>query len=58
MKCKECKSWDNTIPVTTVKNNDGHKFAEDYIGKCNNIERAKMMNDYCQLFEKKEENNE
>ena len=55
MKCKDCKWFDNTVPVSTVKGNDKHKFAEDYIGMCANIGRIKMMNDTCPQFEKKEE---
>ena len=55
MKCKDCKWFDNTVPVSTVKGNDKHKFAEDYIGMCSNLCRIKMMNDTCPQFEKKEE---
>lgn len=54
MKCLECKYFNNTIPVTTSRREDSHKFPEKYIGKCENIQRPKMMNDYCQLYEKKE----
>lgn len=55
MKCKDCKWFNNTVPVSTVKGNDKHKFAEDYIGMCENFNRIRMMNDSCPLFEKKEE---
>lgn len=56
MKCLNCKFFDNTKPVDTTHNdNDKYKTAEDYIGKCTNIDRIKMMNDVCALFEEKEE---
>lgn len=56
MKCLNCKFFDNTKPVDTAHNpNDKHNYAEDYIGKCTNIDRIKMMNDVCTLFEEKEE---
>ena len=52
MNCKNCKYFDNTKPVDTAHNpNDRHKTAEPYIGKCEKIERIKMMNDSCRLFE-------
>ena len=52
MNCKNCKYFDNTKPVDTAHNpNDRHKTAEPYIGKCEKIERIKMMNDTCRLFE-------
>lgn len=56
MKCKECIYFNNKIPVDTIRGKDKTKNAEDYIGKCENIGRIKMMNDHCQLFKKKEEN--
>lgn len=55
MKCKECKFFDNTIPVSTEKGVDKYKNSEEYIGLCKNINRPKMMNDICKLYEKKEE---
>ena len=56
MNCKDCKYFDNTKPVDTIKNEkDKHKTAEEYIGMCTNINRIKMMNDSCTLFEEKEE---
>lgn len=58
MKCKECKYFDNTIPVSTERGNDRTKNAEEYIGMCNNINRPKMMNDKCGLFEEKEDRKE
>lgn len=52
MNCKNCKYFDSTKPVDTAHNpNDRHKTAEPYIGKCEKIERIKMMNDSCRLFE-------
>ena len=52
MNCKNCKYFDNTKPVDTAHNPNGkHKTAEPYIGKCDKIERIKMMNDTCRLFE-------
>lgn len=55
MNCKNCKYFDNTKPVDTAHNpNDRHKTAEPYIGKCKKIERIKMMNDSCRLYERKE----
>lgn len=55
MNCKNCKYFDNTKPVDTAHNpNDRHKTAEPYIGKCEKIERIKMMNDTCRLYEGKE----
>jgi len=55
MKCKECKWFNNTIPVSTIKGNDKPKFAEEYIGMCMNLKRIKMANDHCQCFRKVEE---
>lgn len=56
MKCKDCKYFDNTKPVDTIKNEkDKHKTAEEYIGYCSNINRIKLMNDCCVLFKEKEE---
>lgn len=57
MKCKDCLYFNNTIPVDTIKGNDKHKNAEEYIGRCENIKQPKMMNDYCQLFKEKEKQN-
>ena len=54
--CKNCKYFDNSMPVDTIHNdNDKHKTAEEYIGKCKEIGRIKMMNDSCQLFKSKED---
>lgn len=56
MKCLNCKFFDNSKPVDTAHNpNDKHNYVEEYIGKCTNIGRIKMMNDVCTLFEEKEE---
>lgn len=52
-KCKECKFFDNSKPVSTAKGNDKYKNAEEYIGECTKIKRIDAMNDSCQLFEKK-----
>lgn len=54
-KCKNCKFFDNTQPVSTVRGSDRPKVAEEYIGKCKQIGRIKMMNDFCPCFSKKEE---
>lgn len=52
MNCKNCKYFNNKVPVDTAHNpNDRHKTAEPYIGKCEKIERIKMMNDSCRLYE-------
>ena len=54
--CKDCKYFDNTTPVDTTHNDhDKYKTAEEYIGKCKEIDRIKMMNDSCCLFKSKEE---
>ena len=54
--CKDCKYFDNSKPVDTSHNdNDKHKTAEEYIGKCKEIGRIKMMNDTCCLFKSKED---
>lgn len=56
MNCKNCKYFNNKVPVDTAHNpNNRHKTAEPYIGKCEKIERIKMMNDSCRLYEGKEE---
>ena len=54
--CKDCRFWDNTKPVSTERNSE-YKNAEEYIGICNNIDRPKMMNDICPLFEKRRNEN-
>ena len=56
--CKECKYFDNSKPVDTTHNdNDKYKTAEEYIGKCEEIGRIKMMNDSCRLFKPKQKKN-
>ena len=56
--CKECRYFDNSIPVDTTHNdNDKRKTADEYIGKCGEIGRIKMMNDSCCLFKPKQEEN-
>ena len=57
MKCKDCKYFDNTKPVTTERNSE-YKHAEEYIGRCSEVDTIKMMNDSCCLFKSKEESNE
>ena len=54
-KCKDCKYFDNTKPVTKERNSE-YKNAEEYIGICAEIGTIKMMNDSCRLFKSKEEN--
>ena len=58
-KCKDCKYFDNTKPVSTIRGNDKYNKSEEYIGECTKIHRIDTMNDSCTLFEKKEvQNNE
>lgn len=52
-KCKDCKHFDNTKPVSTSRENDKYKFAEPYIGECKQTGRITMMNDVCGCFNKK-----
>ena len=54
-KCKDCKHFDSTKPVSTSRENDKYKNAEEYIGICEKIHRVDVMNDTCVFFEKKEE---
>lgn len=55
MNCKECKYFENTKPADAIKSEkDKRKVSDFYIGMCKNIGRIKMMNDVCQLFERKE----
>lgn len=49
--CKNCKHFDNTKPVSTAKENNKHKYAEPYIGECQQTNRITMMNDTCGCFE-------
>ena len=49
-KCKDCKHFDNTKPVSTSRESDKYKFAEPYIGECKQTGRITMMNDACGCF--------
>lgn len=45
MKCKDCKHFNNKIPVSTEKGTAKYSKAEDYIGFCEKINRPVLMND-------------
>lgn len=46
-RCKNCKHFDNTKPVSMSRGNDKYKSAENYIGRCKITGTVKMMNDQC-----------
>jgi hypothetical protein len=46
-RCKNCKYFDNTKPVSMSRGNDKYKSAENYIGRCKITGTVKMMNDQC-----------
>lgn len=46
-RCKNCKNFDNTKPVSKARENDKYKSAEKYIGMCKLTGTVKMMNDLC-----------
>lgn len=46
-RCKNCKNFDNTKPVSMSRGNDKYKSAEKYIGRCKLTGTVKMMNDQC-----------
>ena len=54
MKCKDCKYFDCTKPVSTAKGNIKNKIAAEYVGMCTNVKRIVMMNDSCSLSDKEE----
>ena len=46
-RCKNCKNFDNTKPVSMSRGNDKYKTAENCIGRCKLTGTVKMMNDQC-----------
>lgn len=55
MRCKECKHFDNSKPVSTSTKNDKYKRPEKYIGTCKITSTIKMANDLCYKGEKENE---